>query len=481
MNKITPIFFFCFILFLLPSRSSVYAQFSIGNPSLQFSQICANASFNTFSVSFTFSPPASLSPTNQFIVELSDATGFFSNPTVLATTNPGAITTSPATISFSVPTNTAGEQYKIRIKSTGPVASSSNSLAFSAYYKIQDSQFTINNFKSTATYCAGGSYLLTIDNPGTGTNDSPLKYPSLTYNWYKEPSLTPIATGQTLTVSQPGTYYVKTNYGSCTSDSYSNKVTVNEATSATSTTITSSLGNPFCSNQGSTTLTTVSGNSYQWYKDNKIISGATNQSYITNQSGLYSVTVNYGGCVANASIDLKTYSFSSSINIPATNYIDTESAETLSVSVTSSASNPEYKWYLNNTIIPNANGSNYAVNTTGNYKVVVSQTSGCVSSEELTFTVQALMNSNATEIPNLISPNNDGVNDTWIIPQEYTSGTETEVLIISAIGEIVLRTNNYQNNWPENATNFKNVNPVYYYIITTKDGQTRKGSVTIIK
>ncbi|GEL10480.1 adhesin SprC [Flavobacterium glycines] len=448
---------------------------------MQFSQICANSSFNTFSVSFTFSPSASLSPTNQFIVELSDATGFFSNPTILATTNPGAVTTSPATISFSVPTNTAGEQYKIRIKSTGPVASSSNSLAFSAYYKIQDSQFTINNFKSTATYCAGGSYLLTIDNPGTGTNDSPLKYPSLTYNWYKEPSLTPIATGQTLTVSQPGTYYVKTNYGSCTSDSYSNKVTVNEATSATSTTITSSLGNPFCSNQGSTTLTTVSGNSYQWYKDNKIISGATNQSYITNQSGLYSVTVNYGGCVANASIDLKTYSFSSSINIPATNYIDTESAETLSVSVTSSASNPEYKWYLNNNIIPNANGSNYDVNTTGNYKVVVSQTSGCVSSEELTFTVQALMNSNATEIPNLISPNNDGVNDTWIIPQEYTSGTETEVLIISAIGEIVLRTNNYQNNWPENATNFKNVNPVYYYIITTKDGQTRKGSVTIIK
>ncbi|GGA69123.1 adhesin SprC [Flavobacterium palustre] len=448
---------------------------------MQFSQICANASFNNFSVSFTFSSPASLSPTNQFIVELSDATGFFSNPTVLATTNPGAVTTSPATISFSVPTNTAGEQYKIRIKSTGPVASSSNSLAFSAYYKIQDSQFTINNFKSIATYCAGGSYLLTIDNPGTGTNDSPLKYPSLTYNWYKEPSLTPIATGQTLTVNQPGTYYVKTNYGSCTSDSYSNKVTVNEATSGTSTTITSSLGNPFCSNQGSTTLTTVIGNSYQWYKDNKIISGATNQSYITNQSGLYSVTVNYGGCVANASIDLKTNSFSSSINIPATNYIDTESGETLSVSVTSSASNPEYKWYLNNTIIPNANGSNYDVNTIGNYKVVVSQTSGCVSSEELTFTVQALMNSNATEIPNLISPNNDGVNDTWIIPQEYTSGTETEVLIISAIGEIVLRTNNYQNNWPENATNFKNVNPVYYYIITTKDGQTRKGSVTIIK
>jgi hypothetical protein len=60
---------------------------------------------------------------------------------------------------------------------------------FAAYYKIQDSQFTINNFNGTATYCTGGSLVLRIDNPGTGTNDSPLKYPSLTFKWFKEPSL----------------------------------------------------------------------------------------------------------------------------------------------------------------------------------------------------------------------------------------------------------------------------------------------------
>jgi hypothetical protein len=82
--------------------------------------------------------------------------------------------------------------------------------------------------------------VLRIDNPGTGTNDSPLKYPSLTFKWFKEPSLVPIATTPSLTVNQPGRY-VETNYGTVL-DSYSNRVTVSEASGVTAT-ITSSKGN----------------------------------------------------------------------------------------------------------------------------------------------------------------------------------------------------------------------------------------------
>jgi hypothetical protein len=52
------------------------------------------------------------------------------------------------------------------------------------------------------------AHWLRIDNPGTGTNDSPLKYPSLTFKWFKEPSLVPIAT-PSLTVNQPGRYTLR--------------------------------------------------------------------------------------------------------------------------------------------------------------------------------------------------------------------------------------------------------------------------------
>ena len=150
---------------------------------------------------------------------MSDATGNFSNATVVFTSNPGAVTTSPATLSFSLPTTTAGEGYRLRIKSSAPVATSSGSATFAAYYKSQDSPFTINNLVSTAAYCSGGSYLLTIDNPGFGDNDSPLNYPSLTFKWYKETGPTTsvfVADGPTLTVDQPGTYFARTTYGTCT-------------------------------------------------------------------------------------------------------------------------------------------------------------------------------------------------------------------------------------------------------------------------
>lgn len=389
------------------SANSVYAQIVIGTPTFRFSQICANSSSNTFDVTFTFSPVSALSATNQFIVELSDSNGSFTIPTTVFTSSPGAVTVSPATLTFSVPTTTAGEKYKLRIKSTSPSATSPESIAFPAYYKIQDSQFSINNFIQMATYCSGGSYVLTIDNPGTGSNDSPLKYPSLTYNWFKEPGLTPIATGQSLRVNQSGIYYVETNYGSCTSNSYSNRVTVSEDTSTS--------------------------------------------FYIT-----------------------------SSINVPDTNTI--APGETLSVTTTTTAVNPTYQWYLNGAIIPDATGNTYNATAQGSYKVIITQqSSGCVVSNEWPFVINSTVDLNVTKIPNLISPNGDGINDTWVLPQEYGSGTNTTVVLISSSGEIVFQTNDYQNNWPEKSTDFKNVNPVYYYIITTQDQKIKKGSITIVK
>ncbi|MBA0882186.1 T9SS type B sorting domain-containing protein [Flavobacterium undicola] len=467
--------FFFFALFL---ATTTYAQISIGTPNLGFSQICANPSFNTFNVTFTFSPVSGINSSNQFIAELSDASGNFTTPTTLVTSNQGAITTSPATLNFSVPSTIAGEQYKIRIRSTSPATTSPVSVSFAAYYKIQDSPFSINNFVSSASYCPGGNYILKIDNPGTGTNDSPLKYSSLTFNWYKEPGLTPIATTSSLTVNQPGIYYVETNYGTCTSNSYSNRVTVSE-TSGQSASITSSLGNPFCSNGNATTLTTQTANSYKWYKNNVLISGANSNTYTTNEEGLYSVNVDFGSCISTATINLQKIKFTSSLNISDT-YILSE-GETKNVIATTDALNPSYRWYLDDVAITGATAANLNINETGNYKVIISQNSGCISFNEMLFTINSFIDSNAVTIPNLISPNGDGINDTWVIPQKYTGGTDTEIILMSSIGELVFKTNNYLNNWPDNLLTFKNINPVYYYIINPKNGEAKKGSITVVK
>lgn len=475
---------FTFIIgIIMCFTNSVNAQLVIGNPSLGFTQACAGAAFNEYYVTFTFTPPAALSPTNQFIIELSDATGSFASATTVFTSSAGAVITSPATLKFSLPQTTGGEAYRLRVKSTAPAATSGSSVAFAAYYKIQDSPFSINNLISTAQYCSGSSYLLTIDNPGTGTNDSPLKYPSLTFNWYKETSPTTsvfVASGSSLAVSEPGVYFVKTNYGSCTSDSYSNRVTVSMSTAGVTTTINSSLGNPYCAGDGATTLSCISGNSYQWFKDGTAITGATNQSYVTNEAGIYSVNVDLGSCSASGSIDLENNDITSSIDVSETNTILV--GESLIATVSTDAVNPDYKWYFNDALISGATSNTYEASNAGNYKVVITQTSGCEASDEFLYSLT--INEpfpDVAKIPNLISPNNDGINDTWIIPQAYVSGTNTEVVIMNSRGEVVLRTNNYLNNWPENPIDFKNINPVYYYIITTQNNTTKKGSITVVK
>jgi len=469
------------VLLFFSLTQSVIGQIVIGKPNLGFSQACASATFNTYDATFTFSPESALNPNNQFIIELSDATGSFTTPTSIYTSAQGAITVSPATLTFSLPANTTGEAYKIRIRSTDQAGTSVPSNAFPAYYKIQDTPFTINNLIATGAYCTSGSYLLTIDNPGYSGNDSPLQYPALTYNWYKETSPTTsvfVASGVSLSVNSPGTYFVKTNYGSCTSESYSNRVTVSEATSGVTSSISSSLGNPYCSSQGATTLSAIKGTSYQWYKEGKAIAGATNQMYVTNEAGNYTVTINLGSCVANASINLENSGFSSSIDVPEFNVLN--EGQTLVATVTTDASNPEFEWYLNETLIPTATTNSYEASQLGNYKVVIIQTDGCNASNEFLFTVSEPF-PDVANIPNLISPNGDGINDTWVIPQAYVSGTNTEVVIMSSQGKIILQTSDYQNNWPENQLNFKDVNPVYYYIITPTNSKARKGSITVIK
>lgn len=460
---------------------TVSAQIVIGKPNLEFTQACASDSWNTYEVTFSFSPEAALTASNQFIVELSNDQGEFTAPTVVYTSPAGTVTTSPATLAFSLPTDIAGDAFKIRVSSTSPGGRSSKSDAFAAYYKLHDTPFTINNLIETAVFCSGDSYLLTIDNPGNAMNDSPLQYPSLTFKWYKEITETTssfVAIGESLEVTEPGTYFVQTNYGPCSSNSFSNKVTISEtASEETDTSISSTLGNPYCYEDGATILSAISGESYQWFKDGEKINDATGQMYETNESGKYSVIIDLGDCSATASINLENSGFNSSIDVE--DEYRLEEDETLTVLVTTDAVSPMFKWFRNGSEIVGETTDSYNITQSGNYTATITQNIGCSSTKEFEFRVTEQF-PDVSQIPNLISPNGDNENDTWVIPQEYTSGTNTQVMIISSQGKIVLNTNDYQNDWPSNLS-YKDINPVYYYILTTSNNQTRKGSITIVK
>jgi len=148
----------------------------------------------------------------------------------------------------------------------------------------------------------------------------------------------------------------------------------------------------------------------------------------------------------------------------------------LSVSITTDATTPTYEWYLNGNIINGATTDTYLIAVKGLYRVVISQVSGCVATKEFTFRIKG-QSGPATVVPNIIKLSGDI--PYWDIPGEYKNAN-TKVMIISSNGDMVLDVVDYQGDWPQTAIDFKNVNPVYYYVIKGDAGE-KKGSITVIK
>ena len=449
---------------------TVCAQ-SITPQKLVFSKICAG-SFNGFDATFNYSGFPS---GTTFEVQLSDSSGSFATPigtTIISTTD---VSASQKKIRFSVPPTLIGsENYKLRVKSsTGffslPFLNNASNASFAVYFKSFENSFSINKKENTATLCTSGTMTISVDNTTS---------PELKYKWYKDNMLIAGATSSSLTVTNVGVYYTELDYGSCSDSNFSsNRVTISPASVVTAS-ISSSLGNPFCSLNSSTVLSTEKGNTYQWYKDNVALAGATNQTFETNQLGNYGVTVNFGGCESKATLDLKTTTIKGTLNSTSPITIAQGESKTITASVDSGTA--IYSWYKNDVLLTNAVTNSLNVTEEGNYKVKLTHPS-CPISDEIPFTIRFSIDPTITAIPNLISPNNDGINDTWQLPQQYTSGNEVEVLIMSSNGEEVLRTKEYKNTWPESDSVLKSNNSVYYYSITSPNEAVQRGSITVVK
>ncbi|MFT3883979.1 MAG: gliding motility-associated C-terminal domain-containing protein [Flavobacteriales bacterium] len=65
-------------------------------------------------------------------------------------------------------------------------------------------------------------------------------------------------------------------------------------------------------------------------------------------------------------------------------------------------------------------------------------------------------------IPNVISPNGDGQNDTWRI--KGITSSSNSVLVFNRWGQVVLDATNYQNNWKASGL----PDGTYFYIVRSE-------------
>jgi len=84
------------------------------------------------------------------------------------------------------------------------------------------------------------------------------------------------------------------------------------------------------------------------------------------------------------------------------------------------------------------------------------------------------------EIPNLFTPNGDGLNDRFVI-KNLMQYNDREVLILNRWGNQVYKSPNYNNDWDGNSLS----EGTYYYIIRVRNGngewQTFKGAIALIR
>ncbi|WP_312075815.1 T9SS type B sorting domain-containing protein [Chryseobacterium sp.] len=209
----------------------------------------------------------------------------------------------------------------------------------------------------------------------------------------------------------------------------------------------------FCASGGGATIDAVPGFvSYLWN------TGATTQSIYVTQPGTYTVTVtSANGCSATAST-VASYLPSPAFTLSIEN-------NTLTVNVSPSAN---YLYSLDNT---NFQTSNVFTNlSNGTYTVYVSSIESCYRDQK-EFTIFS--------IPNVITPNNDGLNDYWRI-EGLDNYPGSKVIIADRMGAVVFEEiTNKDFKWDGKIKSQPLPTSTYWYTLEISDGRIYKGFILL--
>ncbi|WP_340076280.1 gliding motility-associated C-terminal domain-containing protein [Leptobacterium sp. I13] len=292
------------------------------------------------------------------------------------------------------------------------------------------------------------------------------------YQWFKDNQNIVGETSSSLTVpgaSKNGDYLVKASLYSF--EIVSNALSIKLKPEETLTI--SSDNTVLCSGSNTIEITSsLEGADYKytWYKDNLKLSETTNV-LTTNLTGTYIASVEINGCTVFSN-ELIITPFNTDlvkINAPK-NIVIIEGSQKNVI-----ASGADIYTWFNEQGIELSNTTSVTLSEEGNY-VLKAYIDDCEVIKHFSVSFQE-----SFVIPNIISPNADGINDLWIIPDKYAFKNDVEVFIYGPNGESVYRTMGYQNNWPQSSLSYPANKPVFYYKILLGKKILKQGSITLIQ
>ena len=194
------------------------------------------------------------------------------------------------------------------------------------------------------------------------------------------------------------------------------------------------------------------GSSFMWN------TGDTSQTIEVFGQGSYLVMIDDGYCIACDSVDVQNYA--------KPEHLGPNDFQICGTTAILDAENPTadyYSWSTGDTT------QTITVSEGGDYSVTVSN-GNCTN--WFGFTVFECF-----DAPNLITPNGDGQNDTWIVPNlEFYPGNN--VKIYNRNGQKVFEATEYQNDWDASGLPAG----VYYYQFDLNSGEEPKtGTITILR
>ncbi|RNI31436.1 T9SS type B sorting domain-containing protein [Rufibacter latericius] len=139
-----------------------------------------------------------------------------------------------------------------------------------------------------------------------------------------------------------------------------------------------------------------------------------------------------------------------------------------------------YTWANGPGIISGQNSNVLSIKPTQGYvyKVTASTAEGCTKEAEFTVLVEGGV---ALQANNILTPNNDGKNDVWVI-WNINTYPGSKLKVFDTAGRVVFEKENYANDWNGTYKGSPLAQGVYYYVIDLGSGiAPAKGALTIIR